>query len=112
MVQRISGYLGTGLVYTGPLAKRAGDQIGLSINHAIVDEAHLPVPTEARRLAETEFEISYKYKAKDWLAVQPDAQMVVHPNGDPTIPTAFVVGVRFNITLTKSLFGKLGVKAP
>ncbi len=112
VVQRISGYLGTGLVYTGPLAKRAGDQIGLSINHAIVDEPNLPVPTEARRLAETEFEISYKYKAKDWLAVQPDAQMVVHPNGDPTIPTAFVVGVRFSITLTKGLFGKLGVKAP
>ena len=44
--------------------------------------------------------------------MQPDAQMVVHPNGDPTIPTAFVVGVRFSITLTKGLFGKLGVKAP
>jgi len=113
VVQRISGYIGAGFVYTGPLAKRAGDQVGLSINHAVVAQpVLLPIPAAYQHSAETAFELTYKYNAKEWLAIQPDAQMVVHPNGDPTIPTAFVVGMRLSITLTRSLFGKLGVKAP
>jgi porin len=112
VVERISGYLGAGIVYTGPLAKRPGDQIGLSINRAVVDQPNLPLPTDAQRLAEAAFELTYKYNVNDWLAVQPDAQIVAHPNGDATIPTAFVVGVRFNITLTKGLFGKLAAVAP
>ena len=112
VVERISGYLGAGVVYTGPFAKRPSDQIGFAINHAIVDQPGLPLPTQAARRAETAFELTYKYNANDWLAVQPDAQLVVQPNGDPTIPTAFVVGVRLNITLTKSLFEKIKSAGP
>ncbi|WP_428333300.1 carbohydrate porin [Novosphingobium sp.] len=113
VIQRISGYIGAGLVFTGPIAKRAGDQIGLSINRALVEQPiPLPIPAPDQQLAETAFELTYKYNAKDWLAIQPDAQMVIHPNGDPAIPTAFVIGIRFSLTLTKSLFGKLGVKGP
>jgi porin len=112
VVERISGYIGAGLVFTGPLAKRASDQIGLGVNRATVDEPSLPLPTQVQHLAETAFELTYKYNAKEWLAVQPDAQVVVHPNGDPSIPTALVVGVRLSVTFTKSLFNKLGVKAP
>lgn len=111
-VERISGYIGTGLVYTGPLAARASDQVGLGINHAIVDEPHLPDPTLEKHRAETAFELTYKYNANDWLAVQPDAQVVVHPNGDAAIPPALVIGVRLNITVTKSLFDKLRAAAP
>jgi len=112
VVERISGYLGAGLVYSGPLAKRPADQIGLAINRASVDEPDLPVPTQSARLAETALELTYKYIAKDWLAVQPDAQIVVHPNGDRTIPTALVLGVRFNVTLTRGLFSKLRAPTP
>ena len=112
VVERISGYLGAGLVYSGPLGKRPGDQVGFAINHAIVDQPNLPDPAQAARLAETAFELTYKYAANDWLAVQPDAQIVVHLNGDRTIPTALVLGVRFNVTLTKGLFGKLRAAAP
>ena len=36
VVQRISGYIGAGVVFTGPLAKRAGDQIGLGINLSLI----------------------------------------------------------------------------
>lgn len=106
VVERISAYLGTGLVYTGPLARRPGDQIGVSVNHALIDEPGLSSPRTEGHLGETAFELTYRYLASDWLAVQPDAQVVVHPGGDPAIPTAWVIGLRFNVTLTRSLLGK------
>ena len=112
VVERISGYIGAGVVYSGPLARRPGDQVGLGINHAIVDRPDLPDPTQAARLAETAFELTYKYNANEWLAVQPDAQMVVHPNGDRGIPAALVLGVRLNVTLTRGLVRKLREATP
>ena len=111
-VERISGYIGTGVVYTGLLAARASDQIGLSINHAIVDQPNLLDPAQEKHSAETAFELTYKYNANDWLAIQPDAQLVVHPNGDPAIPTALVIGARLNVTFTKGLFDKLRAATP
>ena len=107
IVQDISAYIGGGVVYTGLIDSRAQDQTGIAINHAILDRPDLPDPNAARKSSETTFELSYRYIAKDWLAVQPDAQFVVHPDGDPRLGTAFVVGVRFSITLTKNLAAKI-----
>ena len=61
---------------------------------------------------ETAVELTYRYLARDWLAVQPDAQYIAHPSGDPTIANALVVGVRFTVTFTKELAAKVGLAAP
>ena len=105
IVQTISGYLGGGVVYTGLLPHRAQDQAGLAINHAIVEVSPLASGRSSQKSAETAFELSYRYIANDWLAVQPDTQIIVHPAG--TLLTAFVAGVRFSVTLTKSLAAKV-----
>jgi len=107
LVQDISAYIGGGIVYTGLLNGRAQDQTGFAINHAILGRPDLPDPTSARKSSETAFELSYRYIANDWLAVQPDAQLVAHPDGDPALGTALVIGIRFSITLTKSLAAKI-----
>jgi len=109
-VNKISGYIGAGVVYTGLLARRPTDQVGLAINHAIVDQQNLSVIVAAERQAETAIELTYRYNANDWLVVQPDAQLIIRPSGDRTIPTALVVGVRFNITLTRALATKIKSK--
>ena len=104
-VQQISGYLGGGIVYTGPFERRAQDQIGFAINHAVVNAASLSDPLQPQHSSETAFELTYRYNATDWLAVQPDTQIVLHPAGK--LPTAFVIGLRFSFTLTKSIAAKL-----
>ena len=106
VVDHVAGYLGGGLVYTGPLKARAQDEAGISVNHAIVVVPGVP---NGPLSAETAIELTYRYLATDWLAVQPDAQVVVHPSGERSIPTALVVGVRFSVTFTKSLAARLGV---
>ncbi len=111
IVQRVSAYIGGGLVYSGPFAFRKDDQAGFAINHAIVD---LPLADPAEtphHSSETTFELTYRYNAKDWLAVQPDAQYVVHPNGDRAIGDALVIGVRLTVTLTRNLARRLKDKA-
>lgn len=105
VVQRICGYLGGGVVYTGLVAHRAQDQAGVAVNHAIVLASIDPNSPSVGKRSETAFELTYRYNATDWLAVQPDTQLIVHPAGSQ--PTAFVVGVRFSLTLTKNLAAKL-----
>ena len=105
IVETISGYLGGGVVYTGLLPSRAQDQAGLAVNHAIVEVPRSAEAGQGRKSTETAFELSYRYIATDWLAVQPDTQIIVHPAG--TLPTAFVAGVRLSFTLTKNLAAKV-----
>ena len=57
--------------------------------------------------AETAIELTYRVQAKDWLAVQPDLQYVRRPNGDPSIPSALVVGVRLSVNLTRNLVNQI-----
>jgi porin len=109
VVEHVTGYIGAGLVYTGPFRTRAQDQAGVSVNHAVVV---LPGVPGGPLATETAVEVTYRYLATDWLAVQPDAQYIAHPSGDRTIGNAFVVGVRFTVTLTRSLAARVGLAVP
>ena len=109
VVQTVSSYTGAGLVLTGALKQRPSDQAGIAINRAIVDDGD---PVNSLRRPETTIETTYRYNATDWLAVQPDAQLIFRPGGSATVPTAFAVGLRFNITLTKNLVARLKSQAP
>jgi porin len=108
VVEHVAGYLGGGLVYTGPLAARAQDAAGIAVNHAVVVLSGVP---NAPLSAETAIELTYRYLATDWLAVQPDAQVIVHPGGERRVPDALVLGVRFSLTFTRTLAARLGVAA-
>lgn len=107
VVERISGYFGFGLVDTGLFKGRDEDQTGIAINHSVVDEPGLPPTAVPVKRAETAIELTYRVQAKDWLSVQPDVQYVRHPNGDPTIPSALVVGIRLSLNLTRNLVNQI-----
>ncbi|MDQ2861163.1 MAG: carbohydrate porin [Pseudomonadota bacterium] len=103
-INRIANYLGAGLVYTGPIAGRDKDQVGVAINRAgfgagaraAAMRAGVPLAG-----AETTFEATYRYAVKDWLNVQPDLQYVIHPGGNLALGDALVVGVRLAFTASR-----------
>ena len=97
VVERVAGYVGGGLVYTGPLAARAQDQAGIAVNHAMIVPVGRP---NAPQTTETAIELTYRFIASASFAVQPDAQYIVRPGGGG-VPDALVLGVRFTLTLTR-----------
>ncbi len=97
-------YLGAGLVYTGPIHGRDKDEAGVAMADVGFDEgARIAALQEGRQVIEHEtvVEATYRYACKDWLAVQPDVQYVIHPHGDPHIANALAVGVRLAFTWSK-----------
>ena len=86
VVERISFYIGAGLVASQLIAGRPEDQAGIAVHRARVDDSSLPDTVPGTRRAETEIELTYRAQVKDWLQVQPDMQFVAHANGSATIP--------------------------
>ncbi|HEY5105238.1 MAG TPA: carbohydrate porin [Caulobacteraceae bacterium] len=103
-INPIANYIGSGLVYTGLIAGRDKDEIGVAINRAgFGDPIRLAEARAGRRIgeAETTLEATYRYTVRDWLNIQPDVQYVIHPGGDLALANALVVGVRFAFTASK-----------
>ena len=48
--------------------------------------------------AETAIELTYLAQITSWFALQPDLQHVIAPNTTPTIPNAWALQVRFEIS--------------
>jgi porin len=99
-VNPLKGYLGGGLVYTGPAPGRDDDQLGIAVAAALFGEPY----RRAQRLAglrtkkaEVNIELSYRAPITSWLTVQPDIQYVINPGGDPDLRDAIVGGVRVEV---------------
>lgn len=93
---RFGGFASAGLNWTGAIDGRDEDQIGFAIASAITSG-------EDRRLSgsertETAFELTYRAVVNDWLSIQPGAHYIVNPAADPTIPNAFAIGLRTQLT--------------
>jgi porin len=87
---RIDRYLDAGLALSAPFASRSDDTAGLAVGYARLQ------PDGG---AETVIEASYQAQLTKAVAVQPDLQLVLHPNGgvaaDGTpLRDAVVLGVR------------------
>ena len=95
---RFGSYLGTGIVGTGWGLFRDTDQFGLSVAHARNGSHYLrsQAPQAVDR-AETTLELSYLTQVTKHLTIQPDLQVVIHPNTDPSIAAAWVLQLRFEI---------------
>jgi porin len=100
-VDRFGVYFGAGLTTTGLLPRRPDDQAGISAavahngSHYIAAQQQDGLPVSG---SETAIELTYLAQVASWLAIQPDAQYVIHPNTDPRIANATVVQLRFAVT--------------
>jgi porin len=96
----VNGSFNAGLVFTGPLAERPFDKVGISIavnaNPASYRQAQIAAGSSVDRY-ETNFEVTYRAKITDWLTVQPDFQFIVHPGYDPTARNDVLIGLHFEI---------------
>ncbi|MGO8702735.1 MAG: carbohydrate porin [Candidatus Brocadiia bacterium] len=90
-INAIDRHFGGGVTWTGPIAARAGDVIGLSPQYAhISSQAGLAHPYELA------VETFYQWQLTAWAFVQPDIQYIVHPGG--AYPNALVGTLRVQIT--------------
>ncbi|MEO8524592.1 MAG: carbohydrate porin [Caldimonas sp.] len=95
---RFGGYFGAGLVGSGWGPFKDSDQIGLSIAHARNGSHYLRAQAaQGVNRAETTIELTYLTQVSKYLAVQPDLQRVIHPDTDPSIASAWVVQLRFEL---------------
>jgi porin len=96
----IEQYLGGGLVYTGLIATRPEDQLGIAIARARLGTPYrrrLALAGEASDRAETNIELTYRAALTPWLTLQPDVQYVINPSGNPVLRNALLVGLRVEV---------------
>ncbi len=98
---RFGSYFGGGLVATGWLFSKDADQVGVSVASAQEGSTwrHNATLAGGRPLkAETTWELSYLSQVKKWLTLEPDLQLVEHPNADAALRNALVFQLRSEIT--------------
>jgi porin len=93
-VEHIGSYVSLGVVANGFIFGRPNDQMGIALAKAN-NGSHFLKTSQASFGGETAAELTYVYRATDWLAVQPDAQYVWHPGSAPGLRDALVFQLEF-----------------
>lgn len=86
-VALVDEYGGAGLVLTSPFGEKVAGSFGVAVT-----TAHLSAGG-----VETILEGTARAALGRTFALQPDAQLLIHPGGDPAIPTAFTIGARVDV---------------
>lgn len=100
-VNPVRHYASAGLAYTGLLAGRDEDVLGLGVSAPINGDKYLRAQELAGAPADREelaFELAYLMPIAPGLAVQLDAQYIVNPGTDPTLDDACLLGMRLMFT--------------
>ncbi|MDX1671604.1 MAG: carbohydrate porin [Balneolaceae bacterium] len=99
-INRLGGYAGGGLVYTGLFRKRSNDKLGIAVAYAVNSSRYrdsLEAAGEASEKAETGIEATYLFALGDHLNLQWDMQYVINPNMEPSLDNALILGLRTGI---------------
>ena len=94
-------FFSSGLVANGPVAARPRDVLALGLAYGGFSA---PLAAEQRQLAlqdpsirpqrsELTLELSYALSLMPGVMLQPGAQLILHPGGDPATPSALALGV-------------------
>lgn len=92
-----SFYADGGLVYKGLLPGRKKDKLGVAFAYAQMSPAMLSQASAAGLPGgsfEAVAELSYSWVVSPAIALQPDLQYVIHPNGTEQYGNALVIGIR------------------
>jgi porin len=106
---------GAGFYYTGLFAGRPQDMLGFATSVVKVNDrwntsrraanasngindynnpGYLPLADK-----ENTTELFYRFNATKWLSVQPNLQYIKAPGGVKDVPSATVLGLRFNLSI-------------
>jgi porin len=100
-VNRFGLYTGGGADLAGVIPGRRQDEIGFGVAAARNGSPFLEQQRRAgQRFDRTEvtFELAYRSPLAAWLNIQPDLQLVVHPNTDPRLANALVTLIRMEVS--------------
>ncbi|WP_196223351.1 carbohydrate porin [Roseibium sp. RKSG952] len=81
-----------GLLYQGLFPNRDNDTTAFGLFYASFSE---DLEDQDFELA---MEINHRFQATPWLYIQPMAQYIIHPDGDPDIENAGVLGFELSVT--------------
>ncbi len=101
-VNRFNVYTGSGLNYTGLIPGRSQDEFGFAIGAARNGRAFRRAAARAGARVErweVNLELTYRAQITPWLALQPDMQYIVNPGTNPALKNAFIIGLRFEVSL-------------
>jgi porin len=90
-----------GLRLRAPFDTREDDIVGIAFSHGRLGDKYRQNQAAngaATASAESALEITYRYQANDWLALQPVLQYVRHPGGDPALSDVKVLGLRVELS--------------
>ncbi len=87
--------LAAGAVYTGILPAGPEDDLGLSV--AWVESGGPYKRADDALKREVAFELTYRARINDMIAIQPDIQYVINPGVAPDVKDAFVIGLRLDL---------------
>jgi len=100
--------LAAGLVWTGPIASRPQDQVGLAVSANHLNGRLADYRRESLTLGrdaglpgteENAVELFYGVQVAQFLQFRPDVQWIHHPGGSSANPDVVIVGARTSITL-------------
>jgi porin len=89
-----------GLTITGLFADRPEDRLGVAVDAIRVAKPFRDLMAMAGQKfpgQETAFEVTYRARVTDWLAIQPDVQYIRHPAEGSALKDVFVIGVHFEL---------------
>lgn len=97
-VNRLSGYIGGGLVYRGLLKGRERDDFGLAVAHVINssdfrDQSAISSVQKPEK-AETNIELTYLTVLTSSVSLQGNVQYIINPGMNPVLDNALTAGVR------------------
>ncbi len=95
LIRQIQVNAEVGLTWTGALAQRDFDVLGVLITHAVLsDEDGAGFDGD-----ETAVELFYKVQVTPAFSLKPDLQWIVNPGGDPSVDDALMATLRAEIVL-------------
>jgi porin len=96
-----------GFTWRQPWTDRDEELLGLAFSYARTGDTYrtaraaLDAPVESGELA---VELTYRRILTSWLMLQPTLQYIAHPSAERTLDDAFVVGIRFELAVSRAFF--------
>lgn len=93
-INRLAGYIGGGVTYTGLLPGRNDDQAGIAVAHAINSSDFKIQNTNLKAPAETNLEFTYLTDLTESVQLQGDVQYIINPGINSEIDYSVSAGLR------------------
>jgi len=93
-------YIDGGLVYTGLIPGREEDQVGVAVAYGAVSQgakARLAATGSSSPGYEIAVEMTYAANLTEWISIQPNLQVILHPGGTTDLSDAVVLGMRASV---------------